>query len=175
LITRLREIRPGPGDAASFQELVGDIFTLLFKDQLFCLGPEYKIEGGHQRIDILFYNRAVHGFFADLQSRDRIPCTYIPVECKNYSVDPENPENSQLLNRFGDQLGKFGFLVCNQIRDRGAVVARCAPSAKAGRGSIIALDGNDLRELLFRNMLPTPDEPDTVWCFLRERVNELIL
>jgi hypothetical protein len=176
LIRRLDEIVAGPGaDSGNFQKVVADIFNWVFKDHLRLIDLESEIDGGKKRVDILYRNLSERGFFADIQNRHHIPCPYIPVECKNCSVDPANPEIDQLLGRFGRDLGRFGFLVCNQIHRPEGVTARCVASAKAGRGWIIALDREDLRNLVLKHMLPAPEAPGDHWSDLRQRLDALLL
>jgi hypothetical protein len=89
------------------------------------------------------------GFFAYLANHPKnYPCQNIFVECKNYSGEPGNPELDQLSGRFSPRRGMVGLLVCRSILGRKTFAARCRDTADDGRGYIIALDDEDLRELV---------------------------
>jgi hypothetical protein len=70
------------------------------------------------------------------------------IECKNYSSDLANPELDQIAGRFSPRRGQVGLLICRGIDDKERMAARCRDTANDGRGYILALDDDDLRELL---------------------------
>jgi hypothetical protein len=108
---------------------------------------EHEIHEGRKRIDIVFNNGRL-GFFADLYTLHQIKCPYIFFECKNYTHDPENPELDQLAGRFSEHRGKFGILICRQVKDRGRILRRCRDIVHDGRGFILVLEDIDIKALL---------------------------
>ena len=70
------------------------------------------------------------------------------VECKNYSRDINNPEMDQLAGRFGVNRGRFGLLVSRTIDDLDTLILRCADAYTDGRGLMIPLSDDDLRQML---------------------------
>lgn len=107
---------------------------------------ELPIHEGRKRIDISFVNTATEGFFSWVAAH--YPAAYVFVECKNYSADPQNPELDQLAGRFSPQRGQFGILICRRFGDRELFANRCRDTARDHRGYIVALDDEDLRQLV---------------------------
>jgi len=172
LLDNLDKLRPGHRNANAFRNLVADIFDAIFEGDLKSVGLEVELDDGLKRIDILYRNHSEQpGLFHDLRMDREIRCFYIPVECKNYSVDPSNPEIDQLVGRFSEIRGRFGFLVCNRIVDRRRLLRRCKESANAKSGWIIVLDCDDLAELLSAKLL----SKDLVWELLYKHFDNLSL
>lgn len=71
---------------------------------------EKEIHDGRKHIDIMYDNISTTGFF-DWLNRG-YGCPMIPVECKNYARDIENPELNQMIGRFSDHRGCVGIIVC---------------------------------------------------------------
>jgi len=93
-------------------------------------------------------NGARSGIFFSLPNIRRIPCAYIPFECKNYNTDVENPELDQLSGRFSTNRGMVGFLCCRHFDDRRRFIARCRDTFSDGRGLIIPFDDQTIRHVL---------------------------
>ena len=70
-----------------------------------------EINEGRKRIDIMYTNAAQDGFFHRVMTAPQIAALKIPVECKNYTKDAENPEVDQLTGRFAPNRGWMGFLL----------------------------------------------------------------
>jgi len=171
LLDNLDKLRAGHEDAESFKQLVVKVFDAVFEADLRRVGTEVEIEHGTKRIDIVYQNCSRQlDLFRDLKADPLIHCAYIPVECKNYSDDLSNPEIDQLVGRFDEIRGHFGFLVCNKIVDRPRLLLRCKEAAKAKRGWIIVLDRNDLEKLLVNKIL----SKDLVGRFLHEHFRKLV-
>lgn len=109
---------------------------------------EREIHEGRKRIDINYTNIARKGFFHWLHAVHNVNASYIPVECKNYSNEIANPELDQLSGRFSVQRGVVGILCHRGYGDKASVVKRCRDTALDGRGYIIALDDDDLAEMV---------------------------
>ncbi|MDO7908931.1 hypothetical protein Q5741_21445, partial [Paenibacillus sp. JX-17] len=84
---RLTAIVPGTNTANLYHTHIMGILEYLFYPNLVCPVKEQEIDEGRKRIDISFENAAKSGFFYNLHSVKQIPCSYIFVECKNYSRD----------------------------------------------------------------------------------------
>jgi hypothetical protein len=167
LLDRIKAVPTGGERAEAFKNLVADIFDWVFAPNLTRLRTEVELHGGRKRIDIVYQNRAQSGLFHDLPARYLIPCPYVIVECKNYREDPKNPEIDQLLGRFGDGRGQFGFLVCNQIDDRIQTLQRCREATRDRRGWIIMLDFDDLIAFLnAKTLAQLTNKENLVWDLL---------
>jgi hypothetical protein len=93
-------------------------------------------------------NGARQGIFHRLHDVRKLPCSFVPIECKNYSTEIANPELDQLAGRFSVNRGKFGFLCCRTFEDRTLFVERCRDTFKDDRGLIVPLDDNTILILL---------------------------
>jgi hypothetical protein len=148
LATALATIPAGNANASEYHSLmIGALEFLLFPD---LLNPrkENEIHQGRKRIDILMENGARQGIFHRLHDVRKLPCSFVPIECKNYSTEIANPELDQLAGRFSVNRGKFGFLCCRTFEDRTLFVERCRDTFKDDRGLIVPLDDNTILILL---------------------------
>jgi len=91
-------------------------------------------------------NIAGEGFFKWVG--DNYSAPYILVECKNYTNEIANPELDQLIGRFSVHRGDVGLLVCRQFENKDLFIERCRDTMRDGRGHIIPLDDEDLKELV---------------------------
>jgi len=169
---RLRAIHPGRDEASAYHDFILDALTKIFSPGLHYPRKEREIDNGRKRIDIVFTNRADSGFFHALNTYHRVICPYIFIECKNYSEDLANPEVDQLLGRFSDQRGTFGFLVCRSLSDPDLMLARCKDAANRRQGFIIALTDDDIETLL---RLRVDEGQSGVDRFLDDRFSKLIM
>ena len=148
LSKKLDNIPTGNSSATNFHNHIIGVLTAIFYPSLINPRKEREIHEGRKRIDILFQNAAKDGFFFELPNTKSVPSGYIPVECKNYSGDPANPEIDQLAGRFSVNRGQFGLLVCRSFKNKDLFIERCKDTAKDGRGFIIPLDDSDIKALL---------------------------
>lgn len=74
--------------------------------------------------------------------------TDVAVECKNYGQELGNPEVDQLQGRFSPLRGRVGLLVHRGFGDKNSLIQRCRDTALDHRGFIIALDDEDLAQLV---------------------------
>jgi hypothetical protein len=148
LINRLRNIPTGGNTATSFHSLTLGILELLFYPHLINPVKEREINNGRKRIDITFDNASKEGVFHRLSHNMNIPCSYIFIECKNYTSDVANPELDQLAGRFSVNSGKFGILACRTFDNKNLFIQRCKDSYVAGRGLIVPLDDSDIIAML---------------------------
>lgn len=148
LIDALRAIPGGPDRASAYHSLMIGIIELLFHPKLSNPQKEREIHDGRKRIDIMMENSAKTGIFDRLHSVRRIPCNYIPFECKNYTREIANPELDQMIGRFSVRRGEVGVICCRQFEDRALFLSRCRDALNDGRGVIIALDDDTVIRLL---------------------------
>jgi len=148
LVGELRAIPPGREAAARYHDFILGALESVFYPQLRKPEKEQRIEGGRKRIDIVFNNGARDGFFFDLIAKHGVYCPYVFFECKNYQGDPANPELDQLRGRFSDRRGKFGVLVCRQVKDKAKMLQRCHDVLNAGAGHVLVFDDGDIIALL---------------------------
>lgn len=148
-VEELRVIPSGPADASAYHAFILGALTKIFYPSLTRPRKEQEVNEGRKRIDILFHNSAVRGFFARVVNSHQYFAPYISVECKNYSEDPENPEIDQLLGRLNRKRGCVGILTCRQIRDRALMLKRCRDIVNDGQKHvIIVLDDGDICTML---------------------------
>lgn len=148
LIRRLSKIPKGRKDADSFHSICIGICTFLFYPSIINPIKEFPQNSGRKRIDIKYTNASDSGFFNRMLVAAQTRAISIFFECKNYSVDPANPEYDQLTGRFGHTKGFLGFLLCREIQDRDRAIASCVDAARDGRGYVLVLDDSDLSFLL---------------------------
>jgi hypothetical protein len=148
LIEALRSIPPGNTTASNYHNLMIGIVEFIFFPNLLHPIKEREIHERRKRIDILMENGARSGIFLTFHQIRRIPCSYIPFECKNYRTDVANPELDQLSGRFSTNRGMVGILCCRTFEDRQLFILRCHDTFSDGRGLIIPLDDNVIINLL---------------------------
>lgn len=145
IIKNIKSIKTGAKQAGDYENLIEELFSIIFYPSLCYPMKQYPIHGGRKRIDITYNNEAKYGFFNWLSQHYFCPKIY--VECKNYSSDISNPELDQLIGRFSRNRGKVGILVCRKIKDKELFRQRCLDTANDGNGFILALDDDDLNEI----------------------------
>ncbi len=109
---------------------------------------ERELHQGRKRIDIKFTNAARDGFFLRMLQAHQTRSISVPVECKNYSKDANNPEFDQLTSRFGHQRGFFGIMLCRSLTDRRRIVDASRDAANDGRGYMLVLEDRDIVSML---------------------------
>jgi hypothetical protein len=140
LIDALRLIAPGATTASEYHSLMIGILEFLFFPGLLNPVKEREIHDGRKRIDIVMENGADTGPLEELHRVKKLPCAYVPIECKNYRTDAANPEIDQLAGRFSTNRGQLGILACRRFENRELFVKRCRDTLKDGRGLIVPLD-----------------------------------
>lgn len=146
LLAAIGAIAPGAAGATPYHRSIAALLSALFTASLGNQRIETPIHDGIKRIDITYDNVAGDGFFRWLSLN--YPAAMVVVECKNYSQDPVNPEVDQIAMRMSPQRGKFGLLITRQITDRSRMDARCRSAAIDGHAYVIALDDDDLHQIV---------------------------
>jgi len=142
----LIDIPVGNDNASRYHNEVRGILTAIFYPSLIYPNNEEGIHEGRKRIDIVFSNADSKGFFFRLSNQ--IPCPFIIFECKNYKADPKNPELDQISGRFSPSRGQFGIIACRKIENKELFYKRCKDTAQDQRGYVVALDDEDILQLL---------------------------
>lgn len=168
---RLTQIPTGNEAATEFHNLILGALELLFYPDLVMPVKEQEIHQGRKRIDIMFENASSKGILYRLQDTMDVPCSYVSIECKNYTKDIANPELDQIAGRFSPQRGKLGFIVCRKLNDRELFIQRCRDTHRDQRGLIIILEDADILDLLAH-----ANERNRTYIeeFLSKRVREII-
>lgn len=148
LLQAVLAVEPGDAGATAYHRAVERLLTAIFYPALDDPIIEQKMDAGRKRIDIDYTNIARKGFFEWLHRVHEVTCSFVPVECKNYSRKLKNPEYDQLSGRFGVQRGWIGILCYRGFSEKATVLQHCRDTAQAGRGYILALDDEDLKELV---------------------------
>jgi hypothetical protein len=153
LAAALRSVSKGSKDASEYHRVMIGILEFLFFPQLLAPKKEREIHEGRKRIDILMENGARGGIFHRLHGVRHIPCSFVPIECKNYSTEIANPELDQIAGRFSPSRGKVGFICCREFENRSLFIKRCRDTFLDERGLIVPLD--DERIILLLDMVAT--------------------
>jgi hypothetical protein len=141
----LLRIPPGTEAADDYHRLMIGMVEFVFFPQLLHPQKETPLHEGRKRIDILTDNGARPGTtFNVLHANRGIQCPYVPIECKNYTGDPANPELDQLSGRFSVQRGKVGLLFCRRLEDRALFLQRCKDTLRDDRGLILPFDDESI-------------------------------
>lgn len=172
LINELKTIHSGKEAAGKYHSLILGILEFIFYPHLTNPRKERPINDGRKRIDITFDNASQNGFFRNLHEIKKIPCSYIMCECKNYSSDPANPELDQLMGRFSVNRGRFGLLLCRDIKNAKVLLARCQDIFKDRQEVIIVLTDKDLIDILNKKKEGVKDYESKL---LEDKIREIIL
>jgi hypothetical protein len=148
LAEALASIPGGNNHASEYHRLIIGVIELLFFPNLLNPKKEREIHDGRKRIDILLENGARSGVLHRLHDVRHLPCSFVPIECKNYTTEVANPELDQLAGRFSVNRGRCGIMCCRQFEDRALFVERCRDTHQDDRGLIIALDDDVILKLL---------------------------
>lgn len=145
LLLAVLSCKPGKEDFDRYEKSLKSLFAALFYPNLVRPRPQAPLYQGIKKVDLLYTNEAVNGFFRWLSLSH--PSGNVFVEAKNYSGELGNEEYDQLAGRFSPNGGKFGFLVCRKLEKRDRAIAR-ARSHAGQQKFIITLMDDDLRALV---------------------------
>jgi hypothetical protein len=145
ILQKVLSVGRGKAGADKYHRAAENLLTALFYPDLTSPVHEFEIHEGRKRIDIVYQDTAVRGFFAWLAQHYNAP--YVVVECKNYTGDPKNPELDQISGRFSHTRGEVGILICRELTDRKKFMKSCRDTASDGRGFVVPLDDSDLKTL----------------------------
>lgn len=170
LIDKLAEIAEGSEEASAYHQLLLGICTFIFYPGLITPIKEREIHEGRKRIDIKFTNTGESGFFRRMQESAQTRSLSVPVECKNYSNNMNNPELDQLTGRFGHTRGFFGMLFCRRLENRDRIIAGCRDAALDGRGYMLVFEDADVVHML---ELIRDGSRTEIGLFLQQRFDEI--
>ena len=148
LSTALKLIPGGNADATTYHRLMIGVLEFVFFPNLLSPKKEAEIHDGRKRIDIVMENGARDGIFQRLRDFRKLPCSFVAIECKNYTREIENPELDQIGGRFSPLRGKVGIICCRRFNNRSLFVQRCKDTLADDRGFILPLDDERVLELL---------------------------
>lgn len=172
LINQFSEIPTGAENATNYHKLVTGVMEYILYPHITRPIVEDEIHEGRKRIDISFDNSATDGFFYELHKIKNIPCSYIFVECKNYTKDIKNPEIDQIAGRFSPNRGNFGFIVFREAENFDMLLKRCSDTFNDSRGCIMPLKDSDFIELL---VSIKEDRSEFLDGFLKDRLRKIIV
>lgn len=139
-------VRAGRAGATAYHRAIAAFLTALFTGSLGNDRLEVGLHNGMKRMDIRYDNVAGDGLFWWLGQHYK--AASIVVECKNYEKEPGNPELDQLAMRLTPDRGQVGLLLCRRLSNKSKFLERCRTAAIDGHGYVIALDDDDLAEML---------------------------
>lgn len=144
----LEAIPTGSRAASDYQSLIVGLLHFLFYPHLSNPVLERPINDGRKRIDISFDNSSERGIFSRIRQDPFLLGREVMIECKNYTHDLENPEIDQLIGRFDNRRGRFGIIMCRDIKDKNLIQKRCTDAFKSQQGAIVILTDTDVEEAL---------------------------
>jgi hypothetical protein len=168
-IELLKILPEGKKDAYKYHDLMIDIINILFYPYLSKPKKEEIIDSGRKKIDIVYDNDALSGFFMKIV-RKNVVSDKIFFECKNYTEDIKNPELDQLSGRLTKNTSRIGFLVCRKIEDRQKLLSGCRFQYHGNGNCMIILDDNDIFQLL---ELKKEENDNKINDFLSDKLEEL--
>lgn len=168
---KLGEILPGREQATTYHRTTMSILDLVFYPHVVSPKKEREIHQGRKRVDFTMENAAESGFFFRLHATHGLPCSYIFIECKNYSTDVANPELDQLSGRFNINKGKVGLMLCRRVDDMPLLLQRCADFFDAKHELLIPLTDDDLVRMLDTYLESTDAPYDAL---LTERLRAIV-
>lgn len=148
LLQAVMDVQSGTDSASHYHRAIEALLSALLYPALDFPKREHKIHEGRKRIDINYTNVATRGFFHWVHATHGTPASFVPVECKNYGAEIDNPAIDQLAMRFSPGRGQLGFLCHRGYGDKARIVRRCRDAAADGHGYILTLDDDDLRKLV---------------------------
>lgn len=146
LLLAVVSCNPGADDFDRYEKALRYLLNALFYPNLIWPKPQFKLFGGIKRVDIMYHNKGVSGFFRWLTLNH--PSGNVFIEAKNYSHDVENPEFDQLAGRFSPNAGRFGFLICRTLANRKAAIEKARTFALTQQKFMVPLTDDDLRMLI---------------------------
>jgi hypothetical protein len=155
---KLLKTRPGREDWPVFQNLVRDIFELLFTPPLSKSFAEFADSTGTNRRDIIMPNYATAGFW--MHARDAYRADYIVVDAKNHSGPIPKSEVLNVANYLKPYgAGMFAIIVTRFGAGSGAIATLRELWSKDQK-LIVVMDDNDVRAML--TMFAANDAPDQI-------------
>jgi len=146
LLEGVLRIPTGKKYSDEYEKAVEGLLTALFYPMLTNPLPQHKLHDGRKRVDIRYTNSASDGFFKWIAMH--YPAPHIFFECKNYGGEISNPELDQISSRFSPSRGQVGFILCRNFKNKSLFMDRCRDTVGDGRGYVLPIDDNDLRELV---------------------------
>ncbi len=141
-------LNSGNKDAYKFEDLAVEAIKYIFQKDFSGLDFQYNIDEKRQRVDIKGNWASNSELKQKIVVDMNIESSWVPIECKNYTPDPGNPEFAQLVDRCNAKFRRFGLLICRKIRNKATVLAHCHRRLTEHNYLLIVLDADDLAPLL---------------------------
>lgn len=137
-------------EASKFHKTVKEILDLILKPNLVNWKIEQEVLEWIKRIDILYENNAIYGFFNWLNYLKKVDCPFIPIECKNYWWDIKNPEIDQLIWRFWKAIWRFWILIANTItpKQKTELIKKLNKNYSDDKWFVIYFDKKEINEMI---------------------------
>ena len=114
-VQALRNITAGSERASEYHRFMIGAVEFIFFPNLLHPKKEQEIHQGRKRIDILVENGAREGIFYRIPTIRKLPCAYIPFECKNYTTEVANPELDQIAWPIFGKSGQVGISLLSKL------------------------------------------------------------
>jgi 2-polyprenyl-3-methyl-5-hydroxy-6-metoxy-1,4-benzoquinol methylase len=167
-------LKEGKGDAYRYEELVVLIIKYIFKDYFKTpeIQSQYDLDGGRKRVDIkVDWRENNNNSLKDMIiSQHGLKSSFIPVECKNYSLELKNPEFAQIVDRCNKKHRHFAIIVCRKNDDRAKVIEQCFDRWHNHEYLIIVLDDDDLSKLL---IYTDNQQQDQILNYIKKKIEEV--
>ena len=99
----------------------------------------------------------------------KLNSNWIPIECKNYSYQIENPEYSQLVDRCS-KIRQFAMIVCRNNKDKIKDLEQCSTRWNDHGYLIIVLNDEDLHQLLiFTDM----NDKEKINAYIKHKIQQV--
>lgn len=172
LFHSLSHITAGGEDAYSYEHImllmIRYVFQSCFKTPI--LESQYILDEGRKKIDIKANWRTSSSLKEIVISDNSLKSSFVPIECKNYTIPLKNPEYAQLIDRCSKRSRHFGIILCRKTEDRIDVLRHCANRWQEHDYLIIVLTDSDLESLLaFRDR----EDHDAIATYIGKKIEEV--
>jgi len=167
-IERIRGIKSGSENAEIYHRVVSYALDRVFRDSFKNMKIKQPVNDRSMILDTIFSNCAEKGFFKRLQNKG-VDCAYPLIEIKNISTDPVNDEINQVNGSMSLNRGKFGILVCRDIKNEEAVYKKC--KTHLPERHILFLTDKDIINFLELSREGANDEIDDI---MDDKLNTLL-
>ena len=167
-------LEKGKADAYRYEELIILIFKYVFKDYFKTpeIKGQYDLDNKRKRVDIkVDWRENANNSLKDMIKEDNsLQSSFIPVECKNYSLELKNPEFAQIVDRCNKNHRHFAIIVCRNKKDPTKVIEQCFDRWHNHGYLIIVLDDEDLSKLL---VYADNQKQEKIVSYIRKKIEEV--
>lgn len=144
----LMAIPPGKegSNPEKYHRLISQIVLRIFRGSL--RNMDIKPDMFHKLYILDTVYSDAGGIFTQILQNSGFNFSYILLEAKNLTFDPENDEFNQIFSRLSDDIGDFGLLVCRTIQDKALAKKHCETILTTHSKLVIVLTDEDILTLL---------------------------